>query len=402
VLDVIFQMRGVSVSGAEEEAKLRKTLVDAWQIPAIRDALAALESVLWSPPEEDFTAWVRQRYAATLAQALRSAMISLAPQVSEDDLVPDVLVRPDGGFDLSVVESSSGGVGQIETIVREMQRQPRRFLDGLEFALNFCEREQSAANLLAAAREACLPSSAVQAAFGQVRLAAGFAALQEASEQLRAALLTQGFSASRHVVVCVVSKLLRPGSSGASDRLIHRLNRAWQRRSNQLGISVPARTFAYTYVQHGKIGPLLRSYFESIGGEPPTEPQLFAQLQQFLFESCPDSCPECLNQRGRYYDLGLPSRALARDWLGIEIQEISLEASPGGWLEAARQALRETGRVRLVAAPAQRGALAQALPALAVAELELESLQVSVSVARIEQSADRVAVVLHIPDFVNG
>jgi len=402
VLDVIFQMRGVSVSGVEEEAKLRKTLIEAWSVPAIRDALAALEPVLWSPPDESFSAWVRQRYAATLGQALRSAMVSLAPQVSEDDLVLDVLPRPDGGYDLSIAETSSGGVGQIETIVREMQRQPRRYLDGLEFALNFCEREQAAANLLVAAREACRPASHVHAAFDQVRQAAGFAALQKASEQLRSALQAQGFSAARPVVVSVVNKLLRPGSSGASDRLIHRLNRAWRRRSDHLGISVPARTFAYTYAQHSKIGPLLRSYFASIGGEPPTEPQLFAQLQQLLFESCPDSCPECLNQRGRYYDLGLPSRALARDWLGIEIPEVSLDADPAGWLEAAREILRTAGRVRLVASAAQRVALAQALPALAVAELELESLQASVSVARIEQSADRVAVVLHIPDFVNG
>ena len=94
--------------------------------------------------------------------------------------------------------------------------------------------------------------------------------------------------------------------------------------------------------------------------------------------------------------------ALARDWLGIEIPEVSLDADPAGWLEVGRQSLRTAGRVRLVASPAQRVALAQALPALNVAELELESLQASVSVARFEQSADRAAVVLHIPDFVNG
>jgi hypothetical protein len=402
VLDVIFQMRGVSLSGAEQEAKLRKTLVDAWGVPAIRDAMATLECVLWSPPDEDFSGWVRQRYAATLAQALRSAMVSLAPQVSEDDLVLDVLVQPDGGFDLSITESSSGGVGQIETIVREMQKQPRRFLDGLEFALNFCSREQSAANLLAAANEACKPLSAIQAAFSQVRIAAGFAALQEASELLRMALQAQGFSADRSVVVSVVNRLLRPGSSNVSDRLIHRLNCAWQRRSIRLGVSIPARTFAYTLAQHPKVGPFLRSYFESIGGETPSTPQLFAQLQQLLFESCPDSCPECLNQRGRYYDLGLPSRGLARDWLGIEIPEVSVEAATSEWLDITREVLRQNGRVRLVASPTQRTTLAQALPALTVAALDLESLQVSVSIARIEQSADCIAAVLHIPDFVNG
>ena len=395
-------MRGVSIGGAAADAKLRTVLLDFWSASGVRDAIIAFEAVLWTAPDEAFSAWLRQRYAATLGQALRASMVSLAPQVSEEELVVDILPRPDGGFELVVTEASPGGVGQIETIVREMQRQPRRFLDGLEFALNYCEREESAKNLLAVVAAGCVEASPISEAFLQAREAASFSALEEAREQLRSALQAQGFSASRPLVVSVVSKLLRPGSGRDSDRLTRLLNQDWQRRSQRLGIAVPARAAAYTFARHPVLGSFLRRYFESLGGEPPTEPQLFAQLQQLLFESCPDSCPECLNQRGRYYDLGLPSRALARDWLGIEIQEVSLDADPGGWLESARQALRETGRVRLVAAPAQQGALAQALPALAVAELELDSLQVSVSVARIEQSADRVAVVLHIPDFVNG
>lgn len=401
VLDVIFQMRGVAVSGVEEEAKLRGILIDAWSNPEIRDAITACESVLWAELDEDFAAWVQQRYAATLAQALRTSMVSLAPQVSEDELVVDVLARPDGGFDLTVTETSPGGVGQIETIVREMQRQPRRFLDGLEYACHHCEREQSAVNLLAIVKAAYNPSSLLRAAFDQVREASGFSALEEAKGNLRSALQAQGFPASRKLVVSVVNKLLRPGSGAWSDRLIHRLNRAWHQRSRHLGIAVPARTFCYTCAGHTKLGPFLNRHFELIGGEHPSDAQLFAQLQQLLFESCPDSCRECLDQAGRYYDLGLPSRSLAREWLGIEIQEIVLDADPAGWMDNARSTLRNSGRVRLVASFAWKAKLAQALPDLTVAELRLESILVSVSVARIEQAADRIAVVLHIPDFIN-
>jgi hypothetical protein len=36
-----------------------------------------------------------------------------------------------------------------------------------------------------------------------------------------------------------------------------------------------------------------------------------------------------------------------------------------------------------------------------VEEINLESLRVPVSVARVEQAADRLSVVLHIQDFVN-
>lgn len=403
VLDVIFQIRGVSVAGVEEEARLRGVLLDLWSNPAVCAEIIRLEAVLWANPDQEFVTWIRQRYAATLAQALRAAMISLAPQVDEDDLVVDVLGRPDGGYDLVITESSPGGLGQIETIVREMQRQPRRFLDGLEFALSHCDREQSAADLLAVVKSAARePVADIAAAFEDVRNAGEFAALEAAKNQLQSALQARGFPALRGLVVSVVNKLLRPGSEAQSDQLIFRLNRAWRRRSAMLGIAVPARTFAYVCARHPKAGLLLKGYFEAVGGEPPADPQLFAQLQQLLFETCEDSCPECLNQKGRFYDLGLPSRALAREWLGINISTVELTPGSENWPDQVRQILRAEGRVRIVAGPAMRSALASALPQLCVQELHLKASVVPISVAKIEAAADRLSVVLHIQDFING
>jgi hypothetical protein len=402
VLDVIFQMRGISVSGVEEDARLRTTLLDLWNNPAIRDEIIRLEHRLWDAPDQEFMAWVRQRYAASLAQALCSAMISLAPNVSEDELVVDVLRRSDNGYDLTVTESSPGGLGHIETIVRKMQRQPRRFLDGFEFALAHCPREQSATGLLSIAQAAAFEAGGIATAFDQVRSATGFVELEAAKNQLQAAIQIRGFPAQRNLVVSVVSKLLRPATDLTSDRLIYRLNRSWRRRCCKLGFAVPLRTFAYTCARHSKIGPFIAHYFQSIGGELPTESQIFAQMQQLLFETCEDSCPECLDQRGRFYDLGLPSRALAREWLGIEIQTVSIDDFPADWQDRARRILRSDGRVRLVAGPPQRSILGEALPRFFVEEMDLESLRVPVSIAKVEQAADRIAVVLHIPDFVNG
>ena len=403
VLEVIFQVRGVTILGVEEQGRLHQTLLDLWNTPAVVEEIKSLEPVLWGSLDDGFAAWVRQRYAASLAQALRAAMISLAPQVSEDELAVDVLLRADSGFDLLVTEMSPGGLGQIETIVREMQRQPRRFLDALEYALSYCPREQAASDLLAIARASAFEAGGgIAGAFEQVRSASGFTEVEAAKVQLQSALQDRGFSAQRGLVVSVVNRLLRPATDQASDRLMYRLNRAWRGRSEKLGIAVPMRTFAYTCARHAKIGPFLQGYFEAIGGEKPTAPQLYAQLQQMLLESCADSCPECLNQRGRFYDLGLPSRALAREWLGIEIQTVLLDAHPGDWQDRARQFLQSEGRVRLVAGPAHTTTLAEALPRMFVAEIELESLRVPASIARVEQAADRISVVLHIQDFVNG
>ncbi len=402
VLDVIFQMRGVNAAGVAQDARLRATLLDLWNIPEIRDAIVELEQVLWASPDQAFVLWVQRRYAVTLAQALRAAMISLAPQVSEDDLVVDVLTNANGGYDLTVTESSPGGVGQIETIVRELQRQPRRFLDAIEYTLNHCAREQTTTNLLAVNRMvACDHSGQIASAFANVRSASGFEALEEVKEELRTALQKSGFHALRGLVVSVVTNLLRPGSDTQSDSLIYRLNRGWHRRSDKLGIAVPLRTFAYSCTRHPKVGPFLHNHFQMIGGAPPTDPQLFAQLQQLLFETCEDSCPECLNQRGRFYDLGLPSRTLALAWLGLEIQTVSLDDHPIDWPDRVAEALRIEGRVRLLAGPGQLEVLTRELPRFFVEEINLESLRVPVSVARVEQAADRLSVVLHIQDFVN-
>jgi len=314
----------------------------------------------------------------------------------------DVLPCADGGYDLTVTESTPGGIGQIETIIREMQRQPRSFLDGLEFALDHCPREKTANDLLAVTRAAAREvGGVISVAFEQTRMASGFSGLEAAKNQLHEALQARGFSAQRSFVVSVVNKLLKPATSSTSDDLIFRLNRAWHRRAEKLGISVPARTFAYSCVRHPKAGKFLTKYFEGIGAETPTDPQLFAQVQQLLFETCSDSCPECLNQRGRFYDLGLPSRALSREWLKIEIKTV-LISEEFDWLPRAREILRCEGRVRLNAGHDQLQVLVDTLPSLIVEELDLETIRVPVSIARVEQSADSVSIVLHIKDFING
>src|SRR5665213_2853791 len=78
VLDVIFQVRGITPTGQTQDARLRQTLVNLWSDLTVVNEIARMESVLWQPTDAAFDEWVQQRYLGTLAQALRYAMCSLS------------------------------------------------------------------------------------------------------------------------------------------------------------------------------------------------------------------------------------------------------------------------------------------------------------------------------------
>lgn len=403
VLDVIFQVRGVSSSGEELDARLRTDLLGLWSNPSVLEIIIELEENLWGVPDDKFIAWTHRRYAATLAQVLHASMICLVPEVSEDDLVIDILENSTGGYDLILAESLPGGVGQVESIARELQRHPRRFLDGMEHALSHCSREKIARNQLAVNESVWSERDGeIANAFDRARTASGFKALEEAKEELRSALAGRGFNASRADVVSIQTKLLRPASNASSDSLIYRLNRRWRRDCAKFGVAFPLKSFAYSYVNHSKVGPFLEQHFVNLGnGETVTAPQLFAQLQQLLFQTCEDSCEECLDQRSKFYDLGNPSRALTREWLNLDIQTICISEHPEDWQDLAYSVIRKCGRVCVEAELESRNVLIAGLPKFIIEEINLEDSRVSISIARFEQVAGNLSVVLHIKDFVN-
>jgi len=198
-------------------------------------------------------------------------------------------------------------------------------------------------------------------------------------------------------------KLLRPGSSPTTDKLFFHRNRSWTRISQRLDLQIPMRTFAYLSVSNPRLGPVLRSLFADIGmGVEPTDPQLYAQLQQMLLEVCRDSCPECLDERNPFNDFGKPSRSLARAWLSLQIEQISVDSNDLAWIALSRQVLRQRGRVSIVASEQQRLALARGLLLILSEEVDIEGLLMPAAVVGIQRRGDLVRATLHIKDFVYG
>jgi len=406
VLDVIFQFGGEDLSGNEEDSKLKEDILDLWRRPTIVSEIERLESTLWNnPPGPDFNEWVQQRYLATLGQALRAAAVSISTQVSEDNLVVDVISDKDK-HEILLTEKSSGGLGQMEFIVQEIKGDPRFFLDALEYALANCPRESWSTNLFAvtkcAHKEHLEGSGILIDAFSEVRNASNLRTLEEAKESLVSALQNQGINQQRNIVSAVSIKLLRPGSSNDMDTLTFLLNEFWHRNNKRIGLEIPIRTFAYLVSFYPPSLRRLKALFRREYRETPTSSHLYSIIQQLLFEGCKDSCPDCLNNPNRFNDFGKPARNLTLHWLSLGISEISVSSETDKWISRARDVLKKDGRVCLVADMDFHDQLVNNFVPLFFEELNVMNYRESVHISRVERTGGFIKITLIIRDFTNA
>lgn len=399
VLDSIFQIRDVGVAGEESEARLRGRIIEQWADTAVVGRLEELERLLWEPLGEPYQLWIKYRYVATLAQAFRAAVVSRLSEVSEDDLIVDVIWKDEVEAEIYLTETNAGGLGQVESVVKELRRSPERLIDGLRFALSFCRRHFLTSNLIdllgyVVSRE---DSNEIRIAFAAARSAKGFEQLSQAKEMLQQTLEQAGFDSSRDVVVAVVTKLLRAGSSPRSDATTHLLNRAWHEQEKKLGVSMDARTFAYVCIRYAPARRRLVELFRELsGGEDPTDSQLYAAVQQLLLSGCEDSCPECLDHPNQFNDFGRPSRSLALAWLGLSLSEVSVEENPEDWLDRVRKILLSEFRVRVVTEPSSLPEVASGLQGLLAEEMEARDLLLAVSITAIERKGVAWGITLQV------
>src|SRR5262249_27238415 len=147
------------------------------------------------------------------------------------------------------------------------------------------------------------PDRPLPAAFREARQAKGILALERARQALRGALEQEGFLSSRAAVMSVVTRLLRPGSSPPTDGMMAWVNRKGGGDETRLGVGIDPRVFSSLCVQREPLkARLLRLFTQISGGVPPSEPQMYALLQQFLPLDCKDSCRECLDLPNLYND----------------------------------------------------------------------------------------------------
>ena len=251
-------------------SRLRELISDTSVMARMRQHASALGTELSNEQLLSFGSWLRKRYETTLGQALLTAARVLCPQTDAGDLLLDINPRVETSesaratdtTELWLSEESPGGTGVMEQFVREYSLDPRRFFGLLDAACAPAEFEVVDEQLVRAVRQSCEDVS-LAPLLNATRSAIGNDAAIKSAQALVDAFSLRGVRVTASVRAAMFARLVRPGTSSATDQLFRILVAERDRIETDLGIEIDARVFAYVASELSEVRRMLD---EVIGG----------------------------------------------------------------------------------------------------------------------------------------
>jgi hypothetical protein len=411
VLDIIFQSVATETEAAREEEetpgserqKVHEALRHLTSNPEVVEILADHARVLWEEPDGAWDAWIAGRFKATLGGALLEAAYRMCPQIEEGDLLldldpgpraPDTLPREPGAEEIWLTESVLGGAGHIEALLREYVTDPRRFFHLVERALAPSDLEMVDVELTRTL-DLLEGDAPLRESVEEIRRARTHAQLQRSTRELKRRLAEHGVLATHVVLNSLYTRLLRPGSSSASDDLVRSLVRRWRAHEADLGVEIDARIFAYLAsgdealdASLGHIDPAFRKEAQ----------WRFQVLYGLLWPRGNVIRSRTLKAYNPFANLPDPERELLLDVLEAGEEVVSL--SDPEWREAVTRLLMRTGTARVKAQLDEATRVRQAIAHLAAIPLEIGFLHLYPQVQGVRRAGDGITVDLYLREAI--
>ncbi|GIH51963.1 DEAD/DEAH box helicase [Microbispora rosea] len=359
ILGVLY--RDESATESQATTRLVNDLMELSRNP---DVIAALNRAGELLVVEDVAArthaLARRAYRDTFAAALLAAALKACPDAQEGDLIVDVLpsTTSEGSDTIWLTETSIGGLGVIEQLIRAYAADPRRFWSLVGGALRPNEFEYTDSTVTRLLKDVVeeRPHGRAALAMARVRAAGSAGEADQALRELRAAW-TDLDGAPRHSAVATVStRLLRPGSNQGTDAACLELLNKWTLLEEQLGFEVDARVIAYA-VGSGHL---------QVSQQPLRADQAFSMMW-------PRGAQARSHHLEYYQPYVAPEQPVFLDRRLISIahddQLPRIDVTQAEWQKQYQQLLAEEGAVDLVCPVTERSALSSALaqvPALPI------------------------------------
>jgi len=384
VMECVFQtLEGVAQQdesqGEDEEnqvvrQKVHEELLELCHDKRVTDELINLSSVLWQHPGDEWDNWARERLKCTIGSALLQACLNLSSEFGSGDLRLDIDPGPrpidapqipDGLAEIWITETTSGGGGIVEEIMRQYAEDPRRFFRLVDSCLFPSDYETVDIELTRLVKK-LQNDSAVVDCFAQVRNAQNYETLHTATINLRKVLIDRGFLVTHSVLSAVNNRLLRPGSTKETDRLIYDLVSWLESEEKRLGIEIDARVFAYVCSQNDYFSKQLAHLDYSQEDDPNWRFQVIFSL---LWPRGNIARSLAFANYNPFVSIETPDREILLDILPRSLETVPL--TDPDWKQKINAALGRNGTVRLFAELSSEKELKSAL-----LELEMEPLDI--------------------------
>lgn len=388
-LDAMFRASSVIESESAVLSRMGARLKEALKNPAIASRLDDLAPQYWSPEPAAFNRWIRDRTLSTFGHATLAAARQICPEHDPDSVIVDIEPGYDANGkarvgDIWLSESSIGGGGLIEALAARVRPDPRRFL-----RLILRATQPSTHELVDTHLQRVIDLVTTDATWSGLvngfRSAPDQATRVEAIERIRDSLRQSGiYGAEQSVVSSLASRVLRPGSTPATDAALATVTTEWRSEELRLGVEIPSRTWAYLMRARTDLDPGL---VLAGGGD---ERQRMDAVQSMLWPRGWQVRAEQLNSWNPFAET-LPA---APDVL----RALTTAGDPPCPLgddsrERVRQILAETGSAQVHATPKQASELADLLVDLSVKPVVTEYLNVYPRVVEIHHRANGDVVV---------
>ena len=411
VLNNIFQTLNVEETLLEEgesvtdpiqgRQKVHDRLLLLCRADTIQSILNDLAPILWSKPDEEWHHWAALRFKATLGGALLDACSQLCPQFDLGDLILDIEPGPrpldappipQRVEEIWITESTIGGGGVIEEILRRYAADPAKFFQLAGSALEPADFEIVDSELT---RLLELTQTSVEVAdvMADVRIAEGYGELKQASDRLRKILSSQGILVTHPVMTAINARILRPGSNPETDKLLFDLVRLWREEEQRLGIEIDARVFAYVVSNDDQLDRALLH----LGAVQPAPYWRLQVIYGLLWARGNIVRSRALSSYNPFATFPDVDREILLDVL--QVDECTIWLDEPDWREQVEEAFKQGASVSLVATDA-RGDLKSAILALVAEPMELGFLQVYPVVEGVQKHPQGFAARLRVREVV--
>lgn len=389
-LEVMFRSSDLDVEPDGTVSRLGKRLTELLHDPAVVARLDDRVGQVWKPDTNAYQSWLHRRVLCTFGQAALWAAREICPEHDPNGLYVDI----EPGLDESgksridevwLTETSIGGGGFIEALAARVRPDPRRFLRLVGRAL-----EPGTNELVDAHMHRLL--GLINSTSDWSRTIADFrsAESQENRVTVLGNMITKMrqagvYGAEQSVVSCLANRLLRPGSTRATDQALNTLVTEWRQQEEQLEVEIPSRTWAYLMRQRTDLDAGLNISATN------TEQQRIDAIQSLLW---PRGWPLHASELESYnpYSQSLPSAPdLLRSMLSHTHQAIDVATQDAD--NRVRDRLANHGSAQLTARPEHSGKLAELLVGLATTAVNTNFLQVYPRTTEVRHLPDGTAVV---------